>query len=111
MYSGVAYSEDYLDPTSGVSTTEYASGWKQPPTDAGKDHIPFPTTIHEQILTMNTLEATHGARWKYRSIESEVLAWCLESVTGKPLADVVSTEIWEVRVSHVYDTKTYTTTY
>lgn len=95
MYSGIAYSEDYEDPTSGVSMTEYASGWKKPPTE-----ISHPKTIHEQILTMNTLESEHGTQWKYRTIESEVLGWCLESATGKTLADLVTTEIWEV--SNIY---------
>jgi CubicO group peptidase (beta-lactamase class C family) len=35
-----------------------------------------------------------GVRWEYASLNTAVLAWLLERVTGKPLVDVLTDEIW-----------------
>lgn len=35
-----------------------------------------------------------GSRWEYASVNTAVLGWLLERVTGKRLADVLSDEIW-----------------
>ena len=37
----------------------------------------------------------HGARFEYRSIESDVLAFVMERATGKRLAELVSQELWQ----------------
>lgn len=93
MTSGVRYSEVYTDRFSDVGITDVASGWKPvpaepPPTGA------WPLTMWDQILSLQTLEAEHGARFEYRSIETDVLALCMERVTGRRLAQLVSDELW-----------------
>ena len=40
-------------------------------------------------------EAPHGSRFRYRSIETDVLALVLERATGKRLAQLMSEEIWQ----------------
>ena len=37
----------------------------------------------------------HGAAFEYRSIETDVLAFCLERVAGKRLPQILSEEIWQ----------------
>jgi CubicO group peptidase (beta-lactamase class C family) len=37
----------------------------------------------------------HGATFEYRSIETDVLAYCMQRVTGSDLADLVSRELWQ----------------
>jgi CubicO group peptidase (beta-lactamase class C family) len=89
MASGVAYSEAYIDENSDVALTEIASGWRQAPPG-----VIAPNNIWEQILGLKTLEEPHGSRWLYRSIETDVLAFCMEKVTGQRLPQIVSELLW-----------------
>ena len=93
MTSGVAFDEEYTSPTSDIGLTDIASGWKPAPPDAPPDFI-WPACVWDQILGLTVQEAEHGARFKYRSIETDVLAFCMERVAGKRLADLVSEELW-----------------
>ena len=90
MASGVKYSEVYVDANSDVALTEIASGWRQAP-----EGVRAPENIWQQILGLKTLEAPHGSRWLYRSIETDVLAFCMEKVTAKRLPQIVSELIWQ----------------
>jgi CubicO group peptidase (beta-lactamase class C family) len=92
MSSGVAYDETYTDPFSDVGQTDVASGWKPKP--AG-DTRPWPASIWRQILGLKRRDAEHGARFNYRSIETDVLAFVAERVTGQRLPQLISTEIWQ----------------
>ena len=92
MMSGVAYSEAYTDPFSDVGQTDVASGWKPKPEG---DSRAWPETIWDQILGLTTKEAEHGARFLYRSIETDVVAFVLERISGKRLPELISTEIWQ----------------
>jgi hypothetical protein len=51
--------------------------------------------MHELILDLKTTIRPHGAQFEYRSIETDVLAWVMERVTGKSLSEIVSEEIWQ----------------
>lgn len=90
MASGVRYSEVYVDENSDVALTEIASGWRQAPPG-----VIAPNNVWEQILGLQTLEVSHGARWSYRSIETDVLAFCMEKVTGQRLRQIVSELLWQ----------------
>lgn len=90
MTTGVRYVEDYEALDSDIALTDIASGWKRP--RAGLD---APDCIWHQILTLTESVREHGARFQYRSIETDVLAHCLERVTGTRLAELVSREIWQ----------------
>ena len=94
MTTGVSFNEDYGDPHSDAGQLDVASGWK--PVPLGIDPtLKWPANVWEQILRLKKVSRTHGAQFEYRSIETDVLAFCLERVTGKRLAQIVSEEIWQ----------------
>jgi len=94
MRSGVKFSEEYTDRYSEVGQIDVASGWKPIPPDSDPA-FPWPRHVWELILKLKTLERPHGGAFNYRSIETDVLAFCLERVTGKRLPQLVSEEIWQ----------------
>jgi CubicO group peptidase (beta-lactamase class C family) len=47
------------------------------------------------FLTTLRAEAPHGARFLYRSAETDVLGWVCERVAGQPMADLISALIWQ----------------
>ena len=90
MTTGVAYTEDYEALNSDIAMTDIASGWKtaQPGVDA-------PACMWEQILGLKEKVREHGALFQYRSIETDVLAHCLERITQTRLSELVSRELWQ----------------
>ncbi len=90
MTTGVRYVEDYEDPDADIAITEVASGWKP-----GVPEKEYPSCIWQQILDLTTAVRPHGQRFVYRSIETDVLAHCMERVTGTRLAELVSRELWK----------------
>ena len=94
MTTGVKYEEAYTDPTSDIGKTDVASGWKPVPVDADPA-TDWPDCIWDQVVTLTERDAGHGARFQYRSIETDVLAHAMERVTGLRLADLVSRELWQ----------------
>jgi CubicO group peptidase (beta-lactamase class C family) len=94
MRSGVKFSEDYTDRYSEVGQIDVASGWKPIPPDCDPGFV-WPAHVWELILRLKTKVREHGAVFDYRSIETDVLAFCMERVTGKRLPQLVSEEIWQ----------------
>jgi CubicO group peptidase (beta-lactamase class C family) len=94
MTSGVRFSEDYTDPYSHVGQTDVASGWKPVPPNASPS-FRWPHHVFEQILGLDELERRHGDLFVYRSIETDVLAHCLERASGKRLPQLLSEELWQ----------------
>lgn len=94
MTSGVQYSEEYTRLDSDVGKTDVASGWRPISPDADPD-IDWPETIWDQILTLKTCDAEHGERFLYRSIETDLLAHVMIKVTGLPLHELISKELWQ----------------
>lgn len=92
MSSGVAYSEEYTDRYSDVGQTDVASGWKPVP---DRDDRKWPRSMWEQVLGLTRFEANHGERFHYRSVETDVVAFVLERVSGRRLQDLVSQHIWQ----------------
>ncbi len=90
MRSGVAFSEIFDDPNSDMTRFDMASGWRPM-----RDEPRLPRDVPSLIATLRTLEAPHGSRFSYRSIETDVLALCLERAGGQPFASLVSTRVWE----------------
>jgi CubicO group peptidase (beta-lactamase class C family) len=88
MTSGVLFDESYTAPDSHIAKVDVASGWKP-----RKDES-WPETMWQLILQLTRREAEHGASFRYRSIETDVLAFVLQRATGKMLADLVSEELW-----------------
>ncbi|MES1152733.1 MAG: serine hydrolase [Dongia sp.] len=94
MRSGVKFSEDYTDRYSEVGQIDVASGWKPIPPGSDPAFV-WPGHVWELILRLKTKVREHGAEFDYRSIETDVLAFCMERVTGKRLPQLVSEEIWQ----------------
>jgi CubicO group peptidase (beta-lactamase class C family) len=86
MRTGTAFDEsDYEDPESEALTGFRVLGWLE-----RRPEDPMP---HDYIAALhNTGE--HGARFEYRSIITDVLGWVLERVSGQPLAELLTTELW-----------------
>jgi hypothetical protein len=51
--------------------------------------------MFELILRLKDRVREHGESFEYRSIETDVLAFIMERVTGKRLAQLVSDELWQ----------------
>jgi len=93
MTSGTRFDEsDYGNRASDIGKMDVASGWK--PVPPGYEDEDWPATIHDQMLSMQVKEADHGARFEYRSIETDVLAHAMERVTGQRLPQIVSDRLW-----------------
>ena len=58
--------------------------------------LPGPVSEGDTYAFLATLTRADepGTQWKYTSINTAVLGWLLESVTDKPLARVLSEELW-----------------
>ncbi len=94
MRSGVRFSESYEDRTSDIGQLDVACGWKPVPPDADPA-FQWPGHVWELILRLQHADRPHGAAFEYRSIETDVLAFAMERVTGKRLAQLVSEELWQ----------------
>jgi CubicO group peptidase (beta-lactamase class C family) len=94
MASGVTFDETYTDPHSDVGQLDVSSGWKPVPPGADPS-LRWPRHVFEQVLGLGKLECRHGERFSYRSIETEVLGFCMERATGKRLYEIVSEELWQ----------------
>lgn len=90
MTTGVRFIEDYEALDSDIAMTDFASGWKLPPSGSFA-----PTCLWDQILTLTETTRAHGEIFQYRSIETDVLAHCMERVTQTRLAELVSNELWQ----------------
>lgn len=89
MTSGARFSEDYEDPLCDIGMLDVSSGWK--PAVTGHE----PACVWDQILGMTAVEAPHGTRFQYRSIETDVLAHTMQRVAGQSLPEIVSTRLWQ----------------
>ncbi|MER8622041.1 serine hydrolase [Mesorhizobium sp. M1143] len=94
MTTGVRFSEEYTDRYSDIGQVDVATGWKPVPPDSDPD-FQWPPHLFELILQLKDKVRPHGAAFEYRSIETDVLAFIMERVTGKRLAQLVSEELWQ----------------
>jgi CubicO group peptidase (beta-lactamase class C family) len=88
MTSGVYWDEDYTAPDSHCAQMDVAAGWK---TGGMAD---WPRCMWEQVLTLRQSRGPHGQDFNYRSIETDVLGFVLERVSGLRLGELVSRELW-----------------
>jgi CubicO group peptidase (beta-lactamase class C family) len=87
MRSGIAFSEDYLDPAAQVRLLEQAIGWAPRRDPAG------PGTMYDFLLTLRA-KGPHGGPFEYRSCESDVLGWVCEAAAGARLPELMSALVW-----------------
>jgi hypothetical protein len=94
MTTGVRFSEEYTNPYSEIGQLDVAAGWKPVPPDSDP-HFNWPRHMWELVLGLTQTERPHGEVFTYRSIETDVLAFCMERAAGKRLAQLVSEELWQ----------------
>ena len=87
MRSGIAFSEDYLDPTAGVRVLEQAVGWSRRRTPD------VPATLRGFLLTLRQ-GSPHGGPFDYRSCETDVLGWICEAAAGQRFPELASELLW-----------------
>lgn len=89
MTVGVKYSENYVDPEAEVRTYGIAAGYGKPPEgyDGPRSIVEFLSTLRKQ--------GEHGAAFAYKTCNTEVLAWVMQRVTGKAMAQLISERIWQ----------------
>jgi CubicO group peptidase (beta-lactamase class C family) len=83
--------ESYTDPKNKHYQYEASLGW-QPITPEMPESVREEKT-YRYLASLKKLRKP-GESWAYTSVNTAMLAWLLESVTGKSVADVLSDEIW-----------------
>jgi CubicO group peptidase (beta-lactamase class C family) len=85
--SGIAFSEDYLNPLAEVRLLEQAIGWapRTVPDLAG--------TMYDYLVTLRQ-ESPHGGPFRYRSCETDVLGWVCEAAGGQRMPELMSPLVW-----------------
>lgn len=88
MTVAVHYDEEYTDPASEVQTHERVGRWRTPlPTD--------PKNTYEFLTTL-AKSGEHGRTFFYCSANTEVLAWILERVSGRPFTELLTADLWSL---------------
>jgi CubicO group peptidase (beta-lactamase class C family) len=87
MRSGIAFSEEYLNPLAEVRLLEQAIGW------APRTVPDLPSTMYDYLLTLRQ-ESAHGGPFHYRSCETDVLGWVCEAAAGLRMPGLMSALVW-----------------
>lgn len=86
MTVAVAYDEAYDDPQSAVQRHDRSGSWRASrPGD--------PAGVREFLTTLRK-DGDHGRAFRYCSANTDVLAWILEEVSGRPFSELLSSELW-----------------
>lgn len=93
MSTGVKFLETYDIRDSDIGKMDVACGWKPLPPDI--DTSEWPESVWAQLFTLTDKDADHGTRFHYRSVETEVLSFILERVTGQRLPHIISEKLWQ----------------
>jgi CubicO group peptidase (beta-lactamase class C family) len=89
MTTALHYDEDYTNPAAEVWTyLRVAAQVPGMPAPAGS-----PVGIREFLRTLRA-SGTHGERYTYKTVNTEVLGWILCNVTGQPLEQLVEERLW-----------------
>ena len=89
MTVGIEFNEDYADPEADIYKFAYAGGFFPVAPD-----YPGPRNFYDYLKTLKK-EGEHGQKFKYQSVDTEVLGWIIKRVTGKPAEDMFSERIWK----------------
>lgn len=88
MTTGLAYSEDYTDPSGDIARFSIAVGGA--PAPAG---YTGPRAAYDYLPTVPK-KGAHGEGFTYKSVNTEVIGWIIARVTGKRAHEVLSERIW-----------------
>ena len=95
MRTGIAFSEDYLDPEAEVRVLEEAIGW------APRTHDDLPSSMYDYLLTLQA-SGPHGGAFDYKSCETDVLGWVLEAASGVRMPELMGDLLWS-RIGAEFD--------
>ncbi|WP_253861535.1 serine hydrolase domain-containing protein [Mycobacterium asiaticum] len=87
MRSGIAFSENYLDPAAEIHLLDQAMGW------APRSTPNAPATLKQFLLSLRQKSA-HGGPFQYRSCETDVLGWICEVVGAQRMPELMSELLW-----------------
>lgn len=90
MTTGTAFDETYTDPKADIWVYASASDAMPKPAD-----YRGPVGFLDFLLGLKKKEAEHGERFKYGTINTDVLGWVLSRATGESVADLISTRLWK----------------
>ena len=88
MAVGIAFNEDYEDPTGDVARYRHAAGWD--PLPAGET----PIDLRGFLALQKPDGAKHGELFHYVSTNTDVLGWVYERACDQPYADILSEYLW-----------------
>ena len=86
MRSGIAFSEEYLDPCAEVRMMEEAIGWAHPTAPGSIGMYPYLQTLRQKWA--------HGGVFEYRSCETDMLGWVCEAAARAPMPMLLSHLLW-----------------
>ncbi len=100
MRTGGGYREDYVDPMGELADLARYGGWwvgDQADSGGAGDGLlgmpqDFTAGVRAWLATMPR-EVVHGGPFSYRSADTEVLGWVIESITGIGLSDLIGAEV------------------
>lgn len=88
MTTGIRFNEDYADP--GADIWNFSRAGNVRPRPQG---YRGPDTFYEYLRTVNK-ETAHGARFSYKTPNTQVLGWIIRRVSGKSMSELLSERIW-----------------
>jgi CubicO group peptidase (beta-lactamase class C family) len=88
MTTAVAYDEQFANPSSSIHAYLRAAGLVPSPADATG-----PRALTDYLPTI-AKNGEHGRVFRYKSVDTEVMAWVLRRVTGLSLAELASRRLW-----------------
>jgi CubicO group peptidase (beta-lactamase class C family) len=111
MRSGISFTEEYDNPRADIRRLDEWIGWPpsetpsetpsqpageppgEPAGEPGSGPGGEPRGLYRFLATLSA-EVPHGARFLYRSAESDVLGWVCERASGQPMAGLLSELVW-----------------
>ncbi|WP_298212626.1 serine hydrolase [Acidovorax sp.] len=88
MTTSVKYTEDFTNPASGIFQYLIAAGLVPAPAN-----YPGARSLAEFLPTQKK-DGEHGQGFTYKTVDTEVVGWVMQRVTGKSFAQLMSERIW-----------------
>jgi CubicO group peptidase (beta-lactamase class C family) len=89
MTVNLDFDEDYNAKSGKFLEYRMSTGWHP----AGIDQIDF--GLHDFLMSLSPGPGSHGYRFDYKSPNSDLLGWVIETVAGERLANLFSEYIWQ----------------
>jgi CubicO group peptidase (beta-lactamase class C family) len=98
MTTGLAYSEDYVNPQADIWQHARAGGvlpaLPSVPTSSESDGKQAARSFYDFLKTVKP-QGEHGQAFSYKTVNSDVLGWLISRITQQALNDHVSATVWQ----------------